>query len=200
MASSEQPEHFVADPEGDVRFIIGNSEFTKVLRVSSKVLSLASPVFKALFSPKFSEGTALSISQAVPEIRLPDDDPEAMQLILHILHHGKNAPGILRIELLEKVAVLCDKYDIVKIFAAWSDLWLQGRIESATDEDEWVRIMGVSSVFGNHKKFHLASTKSISACSIMNSVTLDKDFSVVGRLPDDLFGKLLPIPGRSIDS
>jgi hypothetical protein len=46
------------DPAGDVRLEIGRE--SKSLLVSSKVLSLASSVFKAMFGPHFQEGNSLA--------------------------------------------------------------------------------------------------------------------------------------------
>lgn len=44
------------DPSGDVALVLGETS----LRVSSKVLSVASPVFRAMFGPYFQEGESLS--------------------------------------------------------------------------------------------------------------------------------------------
>jgi hypothetical protein len=44
------------DPSGDVVLMLGETS----LRVSSKVLSVASPVFRAMFGPHFQEGESLS--------------------------------------------------------------------------------------------------------------------------------------------
>ena len=113
----------VADPNGDVDFLVGPLE--KTLKVSSKVLSLASPVFAALFSPKYSEGNALSISTDMHQIQLPDDDPEALGLVCCALHHRQIAPHRIIVEKLGKVAAVCDKYDLAEALAPWSSLWLQ---------------------------------------------------------------------------
>ena len=51
-----------ADPAGDVVLIIGFGGKQRSIRASSKVLSLASPVLTAIFSPgRSSEGTALPL-------------------------------------------------------------------------------------------------------------------------------------------
>jgi hypothetical protein len=46
----------VIDPAGDIILRTGE----KSLLVSSKILAVASPVFKAMFGPHFKEGEALS--------------------------------------------------------------------------------------------------------------------------------------------
>lgn len=49
----------IIDPEGDIVLIVGQDDNATDLRVSSKALSLASPVFGALFKPKFREGVEM---------------------------------------------------------------------------------------------------------------------------------------------
>lgn len=51
------PERVIVDDDGDVDLLVGPEETR--LRVSSKVLTLASKVFSAMFSDRFKEGNAL---------------------------------------------------------------------------------------------------------------------------------------------
>lgn len=95
----------VIDPDGDVIFICGETE----LQVSSKVLSLASPVFKALFSPNFAEGQPTS-SKTI-HIHL-HDDVESLRFLCAILHHKCTSANGIGLERLEKLAVVTDKYDV----------------------------------------------------------------------------------------
>lgn len=78
------------DSDGDVLLVIGTPA-TVSLRVSLKVLSLALPVFAALFSLRYSEWIALATksSDAHPLI-FPDDDPDAMNLVCHSIHFQEN--------------------------------------------------------------------------------------------------------------
>ena len=78
------------DSDGEVLLVIGTPA-TVSLRVSLKVLSLALPVFAALFSLRYSEGIALATksSDAHPLI-FPDDDPDAMNLVCHAIHFQEN--------------------------------------------------------------------------------------------------------------
>jgi hypothetical protein len=64
----------------------GGTDTPANLLVSSKVLSLASPVFAALLGPKFLEGDHLRRGVS-PIIELHDDDPTAMALICNILKY-----------------------------------------------------------------------------------------------------------------
>jgi hypothetical protein len=63
MASSQpitaKGKTVMIDPDGDVLLQVGSSEPKAHLLVSSKVLSLASPVFAVMLSPQFKEGISL---------------------------------------------------------------------------------------------------------------------------------------------
>lgn len=110
------------DPNGDLILSIGVEEMP--VRVSSKTLSLASPVLAAMLKPNFAEGQVLSNTKTneVATIRLPDDDPEAM-LWLCKAFHLKQTHSEVSFPLLEKLAILCDKYDMSLALASWSEVW-----------------------------------------------------------------------------
>lgn len=123
---STTPNVVNVDPDGDVLLVIGTPARVS-LRVSSKVLSLASPVFAPLFSPRYSEGIALATksSDAHP-ITFPDDDPDAMNLICHAIHFQENTTiKDVPLSLLQTVAEVCEKYDLVKALSEWSESQLQ---------------------------------------------------------------------------
>ena len=115
-----------ADPEGDLVLVVGSGETQKSIRASSKVLSLASPVLAAMFSPRrFSEGSALSSSNP-PNISFPEDDPEAVSMFCRLVHfreyQGKQkAPSFNQ---LLNMALFCDKYDAGLALNPWCQLWL----------------------------------------------------------------------------
>lgn len=94
------------DPDGDVILVCGETEF----QVSSKVLSLASPVFKALFGPNFAEGQATT--RKTSRIQLHDDDAESMRFMCAVLHHKCASGNSIGLERLERLAVVTDKYDV----------------------------------------------------------------------------------------
>ncbi|KAK3652961.1 hypothetical protein LTR56_004909 [Elasticomyces elasticus] len=115
------------DRNGDVMLVCGaGSEREKRLRVSSTVLSAGSPVFKAMFSPRF-EGQALQTAEPYLEVPLPEDDGEAMEIMCEVLHHRndrvpKSADG--QEHLIANVAELCDKYDCLEALKPTSRCWL----------------------------------------------------------------------------
>lgn len=104
----------IIDPEGDVILICGDTEF----QVSSKVLSLASPVFQAFFSPRFAEGQ--HTSSKANRIQLFDDDAESMRFMCAVLHHKCASANGVGLERLERLAVVTDKYDCVRAMYYWA--------------------------------------------------------------------------------
>jgi len=90
--------------------------------VRSDVLTRASPVFKAMLGPNFSEGQAPRSAINPRVITLEDDDTESMAILCILLHKD---PSTVRLNTSEKltetadptrifgVAVLADKYALV---------------------------------------------------------------------------------------
>src|SRR3954466_2087820 len=81
------------------------------MHVSSKHLTLASPVFHAMLKRSvFKEGIDLAAGGTV-EIPLPDDNPAAFGILLWMIH-GKFSQVQRKVDLklLAKIAILVDKY------------------------------------------------------------------------------------------
>lgn len=147
-----------ADPAGDLVLVIGSGDNQRSVRVSSKVLSLASPVLAAMFSPRrFSEGTALSSSNP-PNIYLPEDDPEAVTRFCQIVHfkdyNGKQpSPSF---DQLINMALFCDKYDTGLALNPWSELWLQPQSGFETSGD-YRNMLALAYAFNNQEAFWIGS-------------------------------------------
>jgi hypothetical protein len=76
------------DVDGNAILDIEDLRSQKALEflISTKVLSLASPVFAKMFGPHFEEGHRVRRGEC-PHIKLNDDDPHAMEAILRTLHY-----------------------------------------------------------------------------------------------------------------
>ena len=160
-----------ADPDGDVTFHLGTSTDTRILKVSSKVLSLASTVFAALLRPPFAEGNALSNTQSSCQIPLPDDDPEGMTVIFYALHHHHQAtPNAISFELLENIVVLCDKYSLVTALTSWVDVWSRQWRLNGDGEVHWSKLLCIGYLFLHHHTFHLNTQKLLSSCICQTSL------------------------------
>lgn len=108
------------DPNGDLTFLIGDSQGP--IRVSSKVMGLASRVFKAMVNPDFLQ-KGLSVDDP-PVIPLPEDDPVAMYWICTVLHHREWTHGSLPTPIIKDIAILCNKYDCAVALKPWSAMFL----------------------------------------------------------------------------
>lgn len=101
---------------------VGDAEKdAKTFLVSSKVMQLASPVWTTLFDPqgRFLEANA-------KEVSLPDDDPDALSILLHIVHLKFDlVTGPHDFKKLLNLVVLCDKYDTVKLVRPWLCSWVE---------------------------------------------------------------------------
>ncbi|KAL8628824.1 hypothetical protein Q9189_005456 [Teloschistes chrysophthalmus] len=140
-------EQRAADPDGDIEFILDDPNGTpSTLRVSGKVLSISSPVFKALIRPRFQEGQALTASQLLGlaphqthatgsrntdqtmqpvKIPLPDDDAQAMTWLCHALHLRGFLDHKPDLALVERVAILSKKYQCAQALGPWTSVWLK---------------------------------------------------------------------------
>ncbi len=143
----------VIDPEGDILLQFHQEQFgedasdgkteekklnTLELPVSSKVLSLASPVFKAMLDGRFKEGIELAKNKASSQpytLTLPDDG-EAATILARVLHFDltgvpeKPSPASI-----EKLAFLCDKYQCVNAMKYCSSFWLRNWLLAYDDEE-----------------------------------------------------------------
>ena len=144
----------------------------EVIRASSKVLSLASPVFARMLGPHFAEGQSLSekgslANSAVSptEVTLPDDDPEAMVLFCDTIHFKRHARPDIAFPLLTKVASLSDKYEISLALSSMSEVWLSNLKGSKEGESCFVRMLWISYALGNHRVFSKISREMIHMCS-----------------------------------
>ncbi|KXT18366.1 hypothetical protein AC579_965 [Pseudocercospora musae] len=106
-------------PDGDVIFEVGD-ETRRRLRVSSKILSTVSPVFKTWLGPYFREGQLSRDASNPVTIELPEDQPQAMSDMCNLLHFRRVLElGFINVELgrecerasrVLEFAIVVDKY------------------------------------------------------------------------------------------
>jgi hypothetical protein len=123
------------DPDGDIAFELSNPNGKTQLLVSSKVMSLASPVFARMFKSQFIEGLNTQPTPTTTRvIALPDEDEEAFTLICNSLHYrlGSSWPT-LSVTCLENVAIICNKWDLVGAMSFSSETWLSNVDYSKTE-------------------------------------------------------------------
>ncbi|KAK0108250.1 hypothetical protein ONS95_003068 [Cadophora gregata] len=201
----------VFDPAGDMTFILqsmvlkeprksssllsyrsSTRKFAKVyMRVSSKRLMMASPVFKAMLKHCFMEGITLRATGKV-EVPLPDDDPVAFALLMDIIHGTRGrAPPQMDTLFLTTLAILVDKYRLQLCIATSSDVWvdsLRHEIPQTLTPDllHWLCI---SWVFRRPIEFNMVTR-------IAERESLGQDLDTYSQA----LNANLPIPQRVIES
>lgn len=126
------------DPDGDLILILSRNGLDDAevdhknppndeMRVSSKVLMLNSPVFKAMLSGNFKEGIELAANSGHSDpysLEFPDDDVEAMTILCQILHnvYVPERPKPLG---LSKLAFVSDKYGCTKALKYCGTVWIR---------------------------------------------------------------------------
>ncbi|EXJ87774.1 hypothetical protein A1O1_04701 [Capronia coronata CBS 617.96] len=139
----------VVDTDGDLILDVGKEVNLKTedkdagtlptsatpVRVSSKILTLSSPVFKAMFTGKFREGY-LALSQTNPPVvELPEDEVLAMLRLCRILHHKESPLVQVSFASMHRVAIASDKYQCGSAVVPWfhRHLQLKSRYIGQTD-------------------------------------------------------------------
>lgn len=111
------------DPSGDLTLFIGEATDTQATAiVSSRVIRLASPIWRAMLNP---DNSFKESNPANQEITFPEDDAEAFMILLNIAHlQFLNVPSnIKNVRKLLNIAILCDKYDTVTLVRPWLPGW-----------------------------------------------------------------------------
>lgn len=179
------------DPAGDLLLLLETGQDGRptqsLVRVSSKVLSLASTVFAAMMSPKFAEGQALlkAISPETPSISLPDDDSEAVIWVCKALQFEQDLTVDIKFSLLRKLAILSDKYDLVGALNPWSHAWLQRWPGSSHGIDSHAEILWISYALGNEAYFW-RNSRSPMHLYTMEDLAAFQNESLIAMLPDRL--------------
>lgn len=97
------------------------------------------------------------------EVSLPDDDPDTLLILLHIAHLKFDlVTGPRCFSGLLKLAVLCDKYDTVKLVRPWLWSWLKTKPAEYCRPrfEEWLFIawtLGLDTVYMTLAKRLIAS-------------------------------------------
>ena len=157
VATQSEPQSatiVVIDDDGDLYMDLPGGK----LKVSRKVLTLTSPVFRAMLGAgsKFAE-TARKVfaPDGIHIVSFGDDDFETMKIITRITHlQTDQVPESLSFDQLYQIAVLCDKYDLKRCLGQWPNTWAAPYLDSFA-KDGFQRWLFMSIVFqfaGLYKK------------------------------------------------
>ncbi|KAB5531428.1 hypothetical protein GE09DRAFT_1252137 [Coniochaeta sp. 2T2.1] len=171
-------------PDGDIVFIVGEEKAR--LRVYSQCLRAASPVLNTMFGPKWSEGQRLSTQKPL-EIRLKEDDADALRTILCMLHHRtSDVPEILTAAQVLNIAVASDKYDLARALKYVRTHWLKTtkgeNLSAMTD------LLAAARLFGDEDMFAAQSLELI--IRVKGSFLELRHSSIIKLLFPDIIGLL----------
>jgi hypothetical protein len=126
-------------------------------QVSSRHLSLASPVFRAMLESKFKESRLNE--QGLYEVQASEWDAEAFVILLDIIHgHHRDVPKRISAETLSHIAIIVDYYGCHEIMELVLTAWLTylGQPEDFVKQDP-LRWLFISWVFKQEVLFTVAT-------------------------------------------
>ncbi|KAM0304868.1 hypothetical protein ACHAPM_002985 [Fusarium culmorum] len=126
-------------------------------RVSSRHLSLASPVFRAMLESEFKESHLNE--QGLYEVQASEWDAEALVILLDIIHgHHRDVPRRISAETLSHVAIIVDYYGCHEIMELVLTAWLTylGEPKDFVKQDP-MRWLFISWVFKQELLFTVAT-------------------------------------------
>ncbi|KAK8029766.1 nuclear pore protein [Apiospora rasikravindrae] len=136
-------------------------DLSVTFRVCSRTLARSSPVWKKMLYGGFAESRPKGDHWMV---ELPDDDAGAIEFFLYAIHARFDSVPAFdhtpELEDLDAVAVIADKYDLVRFLRPWARTWiasLAGRIKPGHDLRTLQRYLWISWVLGAEAEFHLIS-------------------------------------------
>ncbi|PQE27472.1 Nuclear pore protein [Rutstroemia sp. NJR-2017a BVV2] len=145
-------------PTSDIAEPIIKTVYKTCLVVSSKHMCLASPVFKAMLQGEFREGKELREMKQL-DLPLPDDDTEAMKILVYIIHcKHKLVPLKVDLTLLTNIALLVDKYRLHEVLGIMVPIWKKHlEADSLKKFRSVIRWICIAWVFDLHEEFRKAT-------------------------------------------
>ena len=179
-----------ADPVGDLVLVSGPAERQQSVRVSSKILSVASPVFATMFGPRFAEGQNSGTENWT--VSLPDDDPTAIVTICQILHFKAATASPLSIAFIERVAEASEKYDVTGHMKSWTETALSYQRTNNCTEKGISRLLKAWGALGSHEGFWMYSHSIIMDFNA-GQIPSDHDIQLdCAAIPDNVMGNFNP--------
>lgn len=142
----------ILDQDGDLRLKVkySNTHEVKTYLVNKGSLCLSSKVFRAMLGrhSRFLEGGHARQQLASPTslhmIELEEDNNFAFETVLAIIHlQGDSVKTSVSFDELDNLAIICDKYDLLRSLFVFPQLWSQHLAEQWEKQEPleaWVRI------------------------------------------------------------
>ncbi|EXJ56894.1 hypothetical protein A1O7_07238 [Cladophialophora yegresii CBS 114405] len=162
------------DPNGDLLLKIGKMETpekARQLRISTSIMTLVSPFFKAMLKGNFQEGQLALSETNPPTLDLDVEDVEAMTTLCQIIHHGRAAQQPVHLEHLVRVATLSDMYGCQSATASWFHSQLLQRLPptDATFGEDIAAVIRASYLFDVPEVFYESTKAAVQYLSMAKS-------------------------------
>lgn len=160
----------IFDTDGDLVLVVNEGEEQRWFRVSTKVMRLASPVWRVMLDPS---GPFQEAKRENNEIAFPEDDPDVLCILLHIIHlRPLSLPGTLEVDELMALAILCQKYDTAELVGPWVQAKWAGVLFMHAHKDGFEALFLVAWVFQDVSRY---------ATSLAKRLILDCNLDDQGR-------------------
>jgi len=168
------------------------------MRVSSKHIILASSTFRSMLGPGFEEGQRLR-TEGSTDIALGDDDPDAFEILLNIIHGlTRKVPRSVSLEMLTKLAVLVNYYQMHEAVELFSDTWIDSLVKEGLPQShssETGRWLLIAWVFDKPLEFRAMSRVIEFGCD----ETLEDDFDESWPVPAPIIDVILAHRAAAIE-
>ncbi|TEA21662.1 hypothetical protein C8034_v003622 [Colletotrichum sidae] len=178
IETASSPDLTELDPRGDIVFTVGPStdpnKPPRKFRLCSRAMARASPVLDRMLHGNFAESrpphpaaaaaAAAAATDTNWEVRLPDDDADAFDVLASIAHaRFRRVPRVLpppSIAGLFDLTVLTHYYDATEVLAPWLQGWVSGLGEAAGD-GEMQKLLWVAWELGHRQLFESTARRMV---------------------------------------
>ncbi|EXF85448.1 hypothetical protein CFIO01_12356 [Colletotrichum fioriniae PJ7] len=186
MADVEMADESIVElhPSWDVALVVAHDNTQKKFLVSSHILKVASKSFNSLLASQFEEG-AKTQPDSKPDILLHHDNPDAMEIILSILHYKHRDEWYnLSAKMIADLAVHLDKYDCSASLRLWVNHWLInfGQVEHG----DVGYLLAATAYLGESAKFQKMTRSAILYLPMNFDFNAWSEDEVVSALPDNV--------------
>lgn len=145
------------------------------LRVSSKHLTVVSPVLKRL------------MVDSSEYLELPDDDLEAFKILLNIIHgRVRQVPLKVNLDMVRNIAMLVEKYQMVEVVELYVKIWVKELPQPSADdfESDLLRWICVCWIFKLPVEFKSITRRAVWDTSSRIEVPVDENYTFPHRILD----------------
>ncbi|KAJ4527696.1 hypothetical protein HRR83_000449 [Exophiala dermatitidis] len=128
--------------------------------VSTKVLTLSSPVFKTMLSGNFREAQLPFSKESPPILRLPEDAPGPTGLLCRVLHYDNEALQDVSFDGIYALATVSDKYDYSNAIKPLFRQHLYSGRREITMYD-WIHTVNTAYLFNDEDAFYRLSQSAV---------------------------------------